>query len=368
VNPASDNVTLNSATDNVTLNSATDNVTLNFASDNVTGAAPEILAAIQAGNSGALMPYGNDDVTRAAEAKVAALFETEADVFFIATGTAANALALSATTPPWGAVFCHGGAHIFDTEAAAPEFYSGGAKLITLEGDNGKIAPETLEAAIADAQIGNVHHVQPACVSITQATETGSVYSLDEVSAIAKVCKAHGLTLHMDGSRFSNAAAALGCSAADVTWKAGVDVLSFGATKNGALSAEAVVFFDRELGKDFGYRRKRGGHLFSKMRFLSVQWDAYLTDDLWLRNAAHANAMARRLTDGLCALPGAANSQSVDANIAFPKLPRAVIDGLKQDGYLFYERGGDNVIRLVCSFATTADDVDALIDAAKRHA
>jgi threonine aldolase len=341
---------------------------LNFASDNVTGAAPEILAAIEAGNTGSLMPYGNDDVTRAAEAKVAALFEADAGVFFVATGTAANALALSATTPPWGAVFCHGGAHIFDTELAAPEFYSGGAKLITLAGEGGKIAPETLAAAIADAQVGNVHHVQPASVSITQATETGSLYSLDEITAISKVCKAHGLKLHMDGARFSNAVAALGCSAADVTWKAGVDILSFGATKNGALTAEAVVIFDPDMARDFGYRRKRGGHLFSKMRLLSVQWDAYLTDDLWLRNAAHANAMAKRLADGLSSIPGAAISQTVEANIAFPKLPRAVIDGLKADGYLFYERGGVDVIRLVCSFATTEEDVDALIAAAAGHA
>jgi threonine aldolase len=340
---------------------------LNFASDNVTGAAPEILAAIVAGNTGALMPYGNDDVTRAAETKVAALFETGSEVFFVATGTAANALSLSAATPPWGAVFCHEGAHIFDTEAAAPEFYSGGAKLVTLPGENGKILPETLETAIAGAQVGNVHHVQPACVSITQVTETGGVYSLDEIAAIANVCKSHALTLHMDGARFSNAVAALGCSAADVTWKAGVDILSFGASKNGALSAEAVVFFDRALSRDFGYRRKRGGHLFAKMRFLSVQWDAYLTDDLWLRNAAHANAMAKRLADGLSDIPGATNTQTVEANIAFPKLPRAVIDGLKGDGYLFYERGGVDVIRLVCSFATTEQDVDALIGAVAGH-
>ncbi len=341
---------------------------MNFASDNVTGAAPEILAAIEAGNSGASMPYGYDDVTRAAEAKVAGLFETEAEVFFVATGTAANALAISAATPPWGAVFCHGGAHIFDTEAAAPEFFSGGAKLITLPGDDGKIQPEALEAAIAGAHVGNVHHVQPASVSITQATETGGVYGLDEIEAISRVCKAHGLTLHMDGARFSNAVAALGCSAAEASWKAGVDMLSFGATKNGALTAEAVVIFDPGLGRDFGYRRKRGGHLFSKMRFLSVQWDAYLTDDLWLRNAAHANAMAKRMAEGLSVLPGTGMTQTVQANILFPKLPRAAIDGLKQDGYLFFERGGDCVIRLVCSFATTEDEVDAFIEAAARHA
>jgi threonine aldolase len=341
---------------------------LNFVSDNVTGAAPEILAAINAGNDGALMPYGNDEVTHAAEAKVARLFDTEAEVFFVATGTAANALALSATTPPWGVIFCHGGAHIFDTEGAAPEFFSGGAKLIALAGEDGKIAAAEVEAAIADAGVGNVHHAQPAAVSITQATETGAVYSLDEVKAISKVCKTHGLKLHMDGARFANAVAALGCSVADITWKVGVDLLSFGATKNGALTAEAVVIFDTGLARDFGYRRKRGGHLFSKMRFLSVQWDAYVTDDLWLRNAGHANAMAGRLAEGLSQIDGAGITRPVEANIVFPELPRPVIDALKADDYLFYERGGENVIRLVCSFATTEQDVDGLIAAVKRHA
>jgi|TARA_Y100000294_G_scaffold106807_1_gene99182 threonine aldolase len=298
---------------------------LNFASDNITGAAPEILDAIQAGNGGALPPYGNDDVTRAAEAKVAGVFETGAAVFFVATGTAANALALSATTPPWGVIFCHAGAHANDTEAAAPEFFSGGAKLIAIDGEDGKITAAALATAIAGAHAGNVHHAQPAAVSITQATEAGTLYGLDEVAAISAVCRNHDLKLHMDGARFSNAVAALGCSAAEASWKAGVDVLSFGATKNGALTAEAVVLFDKELARDFGYRRKRGGHLFSKMRLLSVQWDAYVTDDLWLRNAAHANAMARRMADGLKGIDGVELTRPVQANILFPRLPAAVI-------------------------------------------
>jgi threonine aldolase len=340
---------------------------LNFASDNITGAAPEILAALQAGNDGALLPYGNDDVTRAAEAKVAKVFETGAEVFFVATGTAANSLALSATTPPWGVIFCHAGAHINDTEASAPEFFSGGAKLVAIDGDDGKIAAAALEAAIATAQAGNIHHAQPAVLSITQATEAGTVYTLDEVAALSAVCRGNGLKLHMDGARFSNAVAALGCSAAEASWKAGVDVLSFGATKNGALTAEAVVLFDKELARDFGYRRKRGGHLFSKMRLLAVQWDAYVTDDLWLKNAGHANAMATRMADGLSAIDGVELSRPVQANILFPRLTAAMIEGLKADGFQFYERGGENVIRLVCAFSTTADDVDAFITAAKGH-
>ncbi len=341
---------------------------MNFASDNVTGAAPEILAALEAGNTVALMPYGNDDVTRAAEAKVAGVFETDAQVFFVATGTAANALALSAATPPWGVVFCHAGAHLNDTECAAPEFYSGGAKMVTLAGGGGKFTAEALEAAIAGAEVGNVHHVQPAAVSITQATEAGTLYALDEIAAISKVSRSNGLKLHMDGARFSNAVAAMGCSAADVTWKAGVDMLSFGATKNGALAAEAVVIFDQDLAQDFAYRRKRGGHLFSKMRLLAVQFDAYVTDDLWLRNATHANAMAARMADGLKDIPGVELSNPAQANILFPRLPKAVIEGLKSDGFQFYERGGENTLRLVFAFSTTEEDVDAFLAAAKKHA
>ncbi|NQU59902.1 MAG: low specificity L-threonine aldolase [Rhodospirillales bacterium] len=341
---------------------------MNFASDNITGAAPEIIAAIQAANGGALMPYGNDDVTHAAEAKVASIFETEADVFFVATGTASNALALSVMTPPTGAVFCHLGAHLNDTECGAPEFFSGGAKLLPINGADGKFTAEDLNSAIAASGVGNIHHAQAAAVSITQATETGSLYSLDEVTAISKVCKTHSLKLHMDGSRFANAVAAMGCSAADLTWKAGVDVLSFGATKNGALTAEAVVLFDRSLSKEFGFRRKRGGHLFSKMRLLAAQMDAYVSDDLWLKNARQANANAARMADGLDTIDGIEQSQSVQANILFPRMPRPVIDGLKADGFGFYERGGKDVIRLVLAFDTRAEDIDAFIEAARRHA
>ncbi len=341
---------------------------MNFASDNTTGAAPEILAAIEAANAGSLMPYGNDDVTRAAEAKVARVFETEADVFFVATGTATNALALSAATPPWGVIFCHAGAHINDTEGGAPEFFTGGAKLQTIQGDNGKFTASDLNTAISGASVGNIHHAQPAAVSITQATEAGTLYTLAEVGAIAETCRRHGLKLHMDGARFANAVAALGCSPAEATWKAGVDLLSFGATKNGALTAEAVVLFDKDLARDFAYRRKRGGHLFSKMRFLAVQWDAYVTGDLWLNNARHANGMAARMAEGLATIEGAELTHPVEANTAFPRLPAKVIEGLKADGFQFYERGGENVVRLVCSFATSDNEVDAFLDAARKHA
>ncbi len=341
---------------------------MNFASDNVTGAAPEILAAIQDANTGSLMPYGNDDVTRAAEAKIAQVFETDADVFIVATGTASNSLALSTVTPPWGAIFCHQGAHVYDTECGAPEFFSGGAKMLPIGGTDGKFTAEDLDAAIRASGVGNTHHCQAAAVSMTQATETGSLYSLDEIAAISKICKAHGLKLHMDGARFANAVAALGCSAAEASWKAGVDILSFGATKNGALAAEAVVLFQKDLSREFAFRRKRGGHLFSKMRLLAVQMGAYVTDDLWLRNARQANANAARMADGLDAIPGVRQTQTVQANILFTELPRAVINGLKDDGHLFYERGGENVIRLVLAFNTPMEDIDAFIEAARRHA
>ncbi len=341
---------------------------MNFASDNTTGAAPEILAAITAANAERLMPYGNDDLTRAAEKRLAELFETDAHVFLVATGTAANALALSAMAPPFGAIYCHEHAHIMDSETGAPEFFTGGAKLMPLAGAHGKIAADALDAAVGSVAPGRVHHVKPAAVSITQATEAGTVYALDEVRRIAEVCRRRGLRLHMDGARFANAVAALGCSPAEATWKAGVEALSFGATKNGALSLEAVVLFADDLARDFAFRRKRGGHLFSKMRLLSAQMRAYLEDDLWLRNARRANAMAARLAKGLAAIDGVTMSQPVEANILFPRLTAAIVAGLKKDGYLFYERGGEHMVRLICAYDTREADVDALVASARHHA
>ncbi len=338
---------------------------MNFASDNVTGAAPEIMAALEVANDGATMPYGNDDLTRRVEARIADVFETDAAVFLVATGTAANALALSALTPPFGAVYCHWQSHVYEDECGAPELFSGGAKLVPVGGDHAKLDIAELEQRLFEA--GNVHHPQPTCVSLTQESELGAVYGLDEVAAVSELCRRHGLKLHMDGARFANAVAALGCSPAEASRKVGVDALSFGATKNGALAAEAVVFFEPELARDFAYRRKRGGHLFSKMRFLAAQWDAYLTDDLWLKHAGHANAMAGRLADGLAAVPGVELAHPVEANELFPVLPGAVIDGLKRDGFTFYERGG-GLARMVCAFNTRQEDVDALIASARRHA
>ena len=339
---------------------------MNFCSDNASGAAPEILRALEAASRGTAMPYGNDDLTRRVEARLSEVFETEAAVLLVATGTAANALVLSVMTPPYGAVYCHEEAHIQVDECGAPEFYSGGAKLVPIAGADGKITAGDLERTITG--VGFVHAVQPAAVSLTQATEAGTVYTPEETAAIAEVARRHGLGLHVDGARFANAVATLGCSPAEATWKAGVDALSFGATKNGALAAEAVVAFKPELAETLGYRRKRGGHLFSKMRFLAAQWDAYLDGDLWLDLARHANAMAARLAAGLCTLPGAALLHPVEANEIFARLPAAVIEGLLAEGFAFYRWGPEEAceVRLVTAFNTDPADVDAFLAAARR--
>ncbi len=340
----------------------------NFASDNVTAMAPEILAAIAAANEGPAMPYGEDPVTERVRARFNEIFETETTVFPVATGTAANVLGLSLLTPPYGAVYCHRDAHIAVDECGAPEFYTGGAKLVTLEGAQGKFTAADLERAVGGA--GVVHHVQPAAVSVTQATEAGTLYRPDEIAAIGEVARARGLGLHMDGARFANALVALDCSPAEMTWKAGVDVLAFGATKNGAMAAEAVMIFKPELAKEFAFRRKRGGHLFSKGRFLSAQLEGYLNGDLWLRNAGHANELAARLGTGLSGLPGTTLQYPVEANILFLSLSEVMVNGLKAAGFMFYDwttpatAAGQREIRLVTAFNSTSADVEAFIETA----
>ena len=287
---------------------------MNFCSDNTTGAAPEIMAALAEANSGQAMPYGDDPVTGRLAARFGEVFETEVMVFPVATGTAANALSLSLMAPPFGAVYCHREAHVAVDECGAPEFYTGGAKLVPLDGDDGRFDAAALEAALARSVAGFVHHVQPAAISLSQLTECGTAYGVDEIGAISALARRHGLGVHMDGARFANALAYLGCAPADVTWRAGVDVLSFGATKNGAWAAEAVVVFKRDLASDLGYRRKRAGHLLSKMRFVSAQLEAYLADGLWLRNAGHANRLAAIIAEGLAAIPGARLVHPVHGN------------------------------------------------------
>ncbi|MBD2541013.1 low specificity L-threonine aldolase [Coleofasciculus sp. FACHB-SPT36] len=342
---------------------------MNFCSDNVTGISPEIMAAIAAANQGTTMPYGDDEYTQRLSARFKELFETDVTVFPVATGSAANALALSVITPPFGAIYCHRQSHINLDECGAPEFYTGGAKLVTLDGADGKIHAADLAAVLAKSGAGVVHHVQPAAVSLTQATEAGTIYQPEEISQIAEIAHTHNLGLHMDGARFANAVVSLGCSPADITWRVGVDVLSFGATKNGAMAAEAVVFFNQDLAKTFAYRRKRSGHLFSKMRFLSAQLEAYIKDDLWLKNAAHANQMAKKLAHELTALPGMNLCYLVAANEIFIQLPEEVIQGLLADGFQFYPWEGEysSTVRLVTAFNTKEEDVTAFIEAARAH-
>lgn len=345
----------------------------NFRSDNVAGAHPAILKAIEAANQGPATPYGNDEITKRLEKRFAEVFETKLAVFPVATGTAANSLSLAAATPPWGAIYCHADSHVLLDECNAPEFYTSGARLAPLKGEHGKIAPKTLEAALKSAPPG-VHHAQPAAVTITELSEAGTSYAPDHVAALAKLAHGRGLTLHMDGARFANALVGLGSTPADITWRAGVDILSFGATKNGALAAEAVVVFRKDLAESLGYRRKRAGHLFSKMRFLSAQLEAYLAGDLWLRNARHANAQARRIAEGLGAAPDVKIAHPVDGNEVFAELPAALAKALEADGFALEPWAGDAdfdpkrpLMRLVAAFDTDAKDVDALLVAARRR-
>jgi threonine aldolase len=333
---------------------------INLASDNVTGVAPEILAAIAAAATGSAPSYGADDSTRRLEARFATIFEREVAVFPVATGTAANALALATLVPPYGAVLCHSEAHIAVDECGAPEFYTGGAKLMPLDGAHGKLDAAAIEAALPPDMPLDVHRVQPRLLGLSQATEAGTVYRPEEVARLAAAARARGLAVHMDGSRFANALAFLGCSPAEATWRAGVDILSFGGTKNGCLAAEAVIVFDPAMACDIAFRRKRGGHLLSKMRFLSAQLDAYLADDLWLRHATHANRQARRLAAGLAALPGVALDHPVEANEIFVYLPPPLAAGLSAAGVLFAPWGGD-LARFVTAFDTDPAVIDRVL-------
>ncbi|WP_374308744.1 low specificity L-threonine aldolase [Dongia sp.] len=339
---------------------------MNFCSDNVAGVAPEIMDAIQKANQGAMPSYGADAITARVEQRLGDLFERRVWAFPVSTGTSANALALSTLTPPYGAIYCHPEAHIMVDECGAPEFYTGGAKLVPIAGAGGKMTAKDVAHALDNARAGDVHHVQPAAISLTQASECGTAYTATEVGAIGEIAKRHKVKLHMDGARFANAVAHLNVTPAQMTWQAGVDVLSFGATKNGALAAEAVVFFDEELAASFGFRRKRAGHLISKMRFVSAQLDAYLENDLWLKLARHANAMARDLVAGLKPIPGVHLLHTVEANEIFIRLPLEIVAGLRRAGFDFYDWPGaaPGTIRLVTSFATRAEDVAAFIGTA----
>jgi threonine aldolase len=341
---------------------------VNFASDNTAGAMPEVMAALTEAAAAPAMPYGDDAFTRRLGEVANQVFEHEVAIFPVATGTAANALSLASVSPPYGVVFCHEAAHIEEDECAAPEFYMGGGKLALLQGEGAKFSAESLRAKVqVDSPAPPVHHAQPAAVSITQATEVGAFYSPGEIVEISGVCRANGLSLHMDGARLANAIAALDKSPAEMTWKAGVDVLSLGATKNGAFSAEAVVFFDPNKAGDFEFRRKRGGHLFSKMRFLSAQLIPYLEDGRWIANASNANAMSAALAEGLAGIDGVSLWFPAETNMLFVTMPEVMAEKLHDAGCVFYSWGkADGLLsaRLVTSFETTADDVRHFLDIA----
>jgi len=343
-----------------------------FASDNTAGIAPEILAAIGKANTGYALGYGNDVWTKRVEARFAEIFEREVAVFLVPTGTAANALAIAHLSPPWGAVLCHAESHIATDECGAPEFFGGGLKLIGLKGEGAKVSTGTLRAALEGGQWGGPHHVSPGVLSLSQATECGTIYRVVETKALADIAHQHGMTVHMDGARLGNALARMNVSPAEATWKAGVDALSFGATKGGAMGAEAVIFFDPKRGADMQSRRKRGGALASKHRFIAAQMEAYLEGDLWLKLARHANAMADALAEGLTAA-GCKPVWPVEANEIFVPLPAAIDKKLKAAGASYYPwkteslpngisiEPDETLTRLVTSFQTTRQDVDKFL-------
>lgn len=343
-----------------------DHIHTSFRSDNDAGASAQILQALADCNEGSAYPYGGDAWTAQVEAQLSSIFERELHVLLVTTGTAANSLALAAMTPPWGSVLCHRLAHIHTDECGAPEFFGAGLKLVASASAGTRLEPDLLAAELRRGK-GDVHAVQPSAVSITQSTEEGQIYTPEQVAAIGGVCRELRVPLHMDGARFANALVAQDCTAAQLTWRAGVDVLSFGATKNGALNAEALIVFNEALWETLPFRRKRAGHLLSKMRFISAQMHAYLQHDLWLGNARHANAMAQRLAAGLAGVRGVESVVPTVTNILFMKMPPRLLQGLFDRGFDFYHGGrwDVGVARLVTSFRTTTGMVDGLVAAAR---
>ena len=331
-----------------------------FASDNVAGGCPEVLDAVLKANDGDSTPYGNDQISADLQKKFSELFEKDVIVFPTASGTAANALALATMTPSFGNIYCHKLSHINTDECGAPEFYTGGGKLVTLNGVNGKITADELDQTISGK--GIVHHTQPASVSITQVCETGEVYQLDEIKKISEITHKHNLNMHMDGARFANALVSLDVSPAEMTWKSGIDVLSFGATKNGCLAAEAIIFFKPELVGNLAFLMKRSGHLLSKMRFVSAQLDAYISNNTWLRNAKHANEMGKKLSKGLNLNPSIELAYPTQANEVFAKFSRPIIEHLNSKGYKMNEQElNGKAVRLVTSWNTESSEVDQLL-------
>lgn len=331
-------------------------------SDNAAAVVPEILAAVAGANQGTALAYGGDELTARLEDVVREVFEhPAARVFPVTSGTAANALSLSSLCPPWGSVLCHESAHILNSECAATSMLGGGAAIRGIAGPDFRMTAESLHDALDAIRWGDPHHSQPAVLSFTQPTDMGTIYTLDDLAGIVAVGKARGLRVHLDGARVANALVALDCSPADMTWRIGVDVLSLGATKNGALSAEAIVAFDERAADELVYRTKRAGHVTSKMRFQSAQLIAYLTDGTWLRTAADSNARMTDLSVGLAKL-GVEFVNRPDVNMLFAYVDDGVADRLEAAGLLFY-RMGHGTIRLVTSWQTTPDEIERALAA-----
>ncbi len=335
-----------------------------FASDNWSGVSPEVMLALQQINQGHHPSYGeNDPLMEQAQKAFRDVFGSESQTFFVYNGTAANVLAVQQLLRSWQAVVAPHSAHLNEDEGGAPEKFTGG-KILTVHTENGKIIPEQVEPFLNS--IGFQHHVQPKLISISQTTEMGTVYSLQEIEALADFAHENDMYLHMDGARISNAVVALGCSFKEMVTDTGVDVLSFGGTKNGLMFGEAVVFLNKELAAGFEYSRKQGMQLASKMRFIIVQFLAYLENDLWKRNALNANIMAKLLGEKIAGVDGLRLSRAVEANGVFAILPKDLIPKLQKEYFFHVWNESQNEVRLMCSFDTTLEDVQGFIAAAER--
>jgi len=330
-----------------------------FASDNYAGICPEAWEAMAAANSGYAASYGDDAWTGRACELLRETFDTDCEVFFVFTGTAANSLALASLCHSYHSIICHETSHVETDECGASEFFSNGTKVLLVSGPDGKVDLDAVEHTVRKRS--DIHYPKPRALSITQATELGTLYSPDELRAVGDRSRNLSLKVHMDGSRFANAVAALGATPAELTWKAGVDVLCMGGAKNGMAIGEAVIFFNRDLACEFDYRCKQAGQLASKMRFLAAPWVGLLESGAWLRNAAHANRCARMLAEQAVRVPGVRLMFPSEANAVFLEIPPRVIDGLRERGWRFYTFIGSGGARFMCSWETTRDDVDALV-------
>lgn len=341
--------------------------TLEFRSDNCGRVAPEIIEAISRANHGSAIGYGADDLTLQLNTRLSEIFETQVRVFPIPTGTGANALALASVGTPFGAVFCSPEAHINTSECNAVGFFGSGLKVTPIDGIHGKVCPDSLEKNLHSAGFGQAHKSQPVAVNLVQATDLGAVYSVAEIQRISALAREKNLTVHMDGARFANALAYLGCTPAEMTWKSGVDILSLGVTKNGGLLSDAIVVFNPAVADKINFHLRRGGMIWSKMRFASAQILAYVENDLWLRLAKQSNLAAQQLAAGINNIPGARLIAPVQANELFAEMRAQSLDQLAQHGVLFYRRGPE-LARFVCRWETTEDEVQSLLSLIAQHA